>query len=316
MTDSSSSEIIKEIWGYTPSYGANLCLLILWCMVGIVQLILALPTLQFFFGISMLLGCGLEIIGYRSRVAAHSDLGSLLNYMLNYLCLMVAPVCLMAAIYSAFGNVIEAYSKDYSVLKPINYRRIFILLDFLSFCIQIGGSITSASDDTSTAEAGGHVLLGGLLLQVITMFIFMALQATFFIRVSKAKHSGHDAYLDPRYESVRNSRYFKFTVVAMFVSTVLIFVRSIYRVFLETNDDSGAAMKKEAFFLGMDGFMCCIAVALITVFYPGISFRKMRKLRKSSSYSEVEKTNTDAQGNIYAPPNNTPEFNGPTRVII
>ncbi|GME76315.1 unnamed protein product [Ambrosiozyma monospora] len=165
MTETSSNGK-NNYFGYIPNKGANAFFLVVWLFLMIAQAILAIPTREIFLGVSMSIGCALELVGYIGRVMGHNDPYVLKNYMMNSLGTVISPVFFMAGIYNCFGSIIEIFGRQYSPLKPINYRRIFISLDALSFLVQSSGGGLAASANQDSAKMGFNILLGGLILQI------------------------------------------------------------------------------------------------------------------------------------------------------
>ena len=65
------------------------------------------------------------------------------------------------------------------------------------------------------------------------------------------------------------------TAVGLAISTLLIFVRSVYRVAELSEGFSGAIANEEVPFMIFEGPMIIIAVALITWFHPGRVFNEL-----------------------------------------
>ncbi|GME85478.1 unnamed protein product [Ambrosiozyma monospora] len=233
---------------------------------------MAIPTREIFLGVSMTIGCALELVGYIGRVLGHGDPYELKYYMMNSLGTVISPVFFMAGIYNCFGSIIEIFGRQYSPLKPINYRRIFISLDAMSFLVQSSGGGLAASSNQNSAKLGFNILLGGLILQVITMFIFMAMVGLYFYKV----YANRD-HLDQRYAGLRSTGFFHAVMWSICSAILLIFIRSIYRVAEMADGFGSAIMHNETLFLVLDGVMCVIAIVLLTVFYPGFAFKRKKE---------------------------------------
>ncbi|GMF05990.1 unnamed protein product [Ambrosiozyma monospora] len=142
----------------------------------------------------------------------------------------------------------------------------------MSFLVQSSGGGLAASANQDSAKMGFNILLGGLILQVITMFIFMAMVGLYFYKV----YVNRD-HLDQRYVGIRNTSFFHAVMWSILVAILLIFIRSIYRVAEMADGFGSAIMHNETLFLVLDGVMCVIAIVLLTVFYPGFSFKRKRE---------------------------------------
>ncbi|GME77143.1 unnamed protein product [Ambrosiozyma monospora] len=267
----SNPDIKNNYFGYIPNKGANIFFLAVWALLTLGQVILAIPTREIFFGVSMTIGCALELVGYIGRVLGHDDPYVLKNYMMNSIGTVISPVFFMAGIYNCFGSIIEIFGRQYSPLKPINYRRIFICFDVVSFLVQSSGGGIAASSNQSSAKMGFNIMLGGLILQVITMTVFMVMVAHYFYKVHVNRNN-----LEPKFVGIRNTGFFKAVMWSMCAAILLIYIRSIYRVAEMADGWGSSIMYNETLFLVLDGAMCVIAIVLLTVFYPGFSFKRKR----------------------------------------
>jgi len=113
------------------------------------------------------------------------------------------------------------------------------------------------------------IMIAGLISQVITMTLFLALWADFVLRTRRARGSRMQPAL---YDSLRAQKNFGLFQWSLFVATVLIFVRCIYRVAELWDGFGGKLANHESTFMVFEGPMIIIAVAAITVFHPGRVF--------------------------------------------
>ncbi|GMG24138.1 unnamed protein product [Ambrosiozyma monospora] len=275
-------------YGFIPNKGGNIFFLVVWAILTICQIALTIPTSEIFFGVSMSIGCALELIGYIGRTIGNGNPYVLSNYMMNSLGTVISPVFFMAGIYNCFGATIEMFGKKYSPLKPINYRRIFISLDVVSFLVQGSGGGVAASSNRDTAQMGFHIMLGGLILQVVTMSAFIIMVGQYFYKV----HVNRDK-LDQRYAELRNTSFFKAVMWSMCAAIFLIYIRSVYRVAEMAKGWGSDIMHNEKLFLVLDGAMCAIAIILLTVFYPGFSFKRKRDFDAAHHVVEGDNGNSD-----------------------
>jgi hypothetical protein len=127
------------------------------------------------------------------------------------ICLTIAPAFFSACIYFCLGRVIAAISPENSRLKPKTYTKVFIGCDLLALILQaVGGALASTAKDHAGSQTGTNVMIAGLVSQVISMVLFMALWADFGLRVRKARATGALARSEPPlYDSLRHSSAFK-----------------------------------------------------------------------------------------------------------
>lgn len=269
-------------FGYIPNFGANLAALIIMALVTVAQIILGVYYRQRWFGIAFCIGLGLEIAGYIGRVLAHSDPTNSSYFMLQIVCLTVAPTFLMAGIYSLPAKFAAIYGPESSPIKPMTYSYVFISLDFLAIVLQGGGGgmAASASNDGSSTQAGTNVMIAGLVLQVISMIIFFSICGFFTSRVMKRKAELVGQYSDPysedgfepRYQHIRNRKYFGWLKWVVGLACLFIFVRSIFRCVELGEGWNKTLMSDETYLLVLEALMMVLAVIPITVIHPGLSF--------------------------------------------
>jgi len=172
------------------------------------------------------------------------------------------------------GRVIVAIGAENSRLKPKLYEYIFVGCDVLSLLLQgVGGGLAATAKDSKGSRRGVDIMIAGLISQVVTMSLFLALWADFALRTRRAKISGSLSRMQPAlYESLRSNKSFNIFQWSLFTATVLIFVRCIYRVAELWDGFGGKLANHESTFMIFEGPMIIITVAAITVFHPGRVF--------------------------------------------
>ena len=193
------------------------------------------------------------------------------------------------------------------------YTHIFVGCDILALVLQaIGGGMAATAKDRKGSRTGVDIMIAGLISQVITMTLFLALWADFVLRTRRAKISGRFSRIQPQlYEEMRSSRDFGFFQWSLLAAAILIFVRCIYRVAELWDGFSGKLANEETNFMIFEGPMIFFAVAALTVFHPGRVFgdlwvpagkgaRSMGKLGEDEA-SSVQLTEHEWNSTIYQP---------------
>lgn len=67
---------------------------------------------------------------------------------------------------------------------------------------------------------------------------------------------------------------FRLFLVALTLSTICIFIRSVYRVVELGEGWDGALIKNQTLFIVLEGVMVVIAVLVLNAFHPGLCFRE------------------------------------------
>jgi hypothetical protein len=229
----------------------------------------------------------------------------------NLIPLTIAPALLTAGIYLCLGRVIVAVGSENSRLKPKMYTYIFVGCDLLSLILQgAGGGMAATARDSKGSRNGVNIMIAGLVSQVITMSLFLALWCDFVLRTRRAKISGSLTRTQPPlYEQLRSTRNFTLFQWSLFAATILIFVRCIYRVAELWDGFSGHLANDEVTFMIFEGPMIILAITAITVYHPGRVFgdlwvpagkgvRSMGKLADDRE-SSVQLTETEWNSTAY-----------------
>lgn len=207
--------------------------------------------------------------------------------------LTIAPAFLSASIYLCLSRIIVIYGRTVSRLRPATYTITFISFDLFSLVLQAaGGAIAASTDDNSSQQAGINIMIAGLAFQVFSLFFFMCLCADFAFSAYRKQSS-----LDPAHATVRNSTKFKAfqlgmlplalhiillsgrnistdsLLLALFAATILIFVRSCFRVAELKQGFDGKLANQEVTFMILEGAMIILAVTSLTIFHPGTCFQ-------------------------------------------
>lgn len=83
-----------------------------------------------------------------------------------------------------------------------------------------------------------------------------------------------DAATDPTHAKLRASWIFRAFLCALALSTLCIFIRSIFRVAELSEGWEGALVKNQKLFIGLEGATVMVAVLSLNAFHPGLCFRE------------------------------------------
>lgn len=112
-------------------------------------------------------------------------------------------------------------------------------------------------------------MLAGLIFQVVSLGLFAACCADFARRVRNNKSNWNVKYID-----LVNSGLFKAFLAGLFVASVTIFVRSVYRcVELAGGFNGKLFTSDEALFMVLEGVMIVLATACLTALHPAVAFQ-------------------------------------------
>lgn len=79
---------------------------------------------------------------------------------------------------------------EYSPIKPKFLTLVFVCGDTVCFLVQSGGGgIIASAKKASEVDLGQHIILGGLILQIVAFVFFVSVAVRFHIRMSAAKRA-------------------------------------------------------------------------------------------------------------------------------
>jgi hypothetical protein len=91
--------------------------------------------------------------------------------------------------YMLFGRLLRTYSTDAKALgvSATWVTRIFVGFDVISFLTQSAGAgiLSSAKDNRNKSETGQHIVMGGLVIQLIAFGFFTAIAVRFHLKVRR-----------------------------------------------------------------------------------------------------------------------------------
>lgn len=191
-----------------------------------------------------------------------------------------------AGIYLCLRNIVDVLGAEHSRISPVLYTRIFIPCDVVSLVLQAmgGGMASMASHQGRSSALGDHIMVAGLALQVVTLMLFMvssrhilsfliligtqAVCIDFGVRTFKHPRNTDDTKLT----SMRSSKRFSRFIVSLAIATICIFIRSVYRVAELSEGWTGHLIRQQWLFVGLEGVMVVVAVAVLAVSHPAFCF--------------------------------------------
>ncbi|GLA87603.1 hypothetical protein AtubIFM56815_002029 [Aspergillus tubingensis] len=247
------------LYYYTPSAAAAGIFVVLFGISTVLHFLQLVRTRTWFM-IPFFIGGILETIGYVGRLLSslESPDYSTGSYAMQSALILIAPAFLAASIYMTLGRIIRlVQAEHYSVFRLNWVTKIFVAGDVLSFLMQASGAglMVSGSSDPTTGE---HIIIGGLFVQIIFFGFFIITALVFQIRLAKA----------PTSTSTELSHIWRRHMNALYISSILIFVRSIVRVVEYLQGYDGYLMKHEVFIYVFDALLMFLAMEVLQFIHP------------------------------------------------
>lgn len=297
-------KISSSYYFYRVSLGANAAFLALFSasLIGFI-VVFVLTRRGFAFTLAMASGVALEVVGYIGRIMSWKNQWAEPGFLMQIVCLTIAPAFMAAGIYLCLRRIVYAFGPENSRIKPESYTRIFIPCDLLSLLLQAagGGMASAASHANKNPAKGNHIMVAGLAMQVATLFVFMGLCVDFGIRTYKRYKSMGASALDqnPLLHTLRNSWRFKGFLIALTLSTICIFWRSVYRVVELGEGWTGHLIRQQWLFVAFEGVMVVVACFALNIFHPAIMFKEaMDGLGGVGSAFKFGKKNKGEKGQV------------------
>ncbi|KAI1841852.1 hypothetical protein JX265_010838 [Neoarthrinium moseri] len=219
--------------------------------------------------ILLTIGALTELIGWAGRTWSSECPYNANAYLMQITTLIIAPVFVTAALYVLLGIFINNLGRQYSLLSARMYTIVFLTCDIVSLVIQaVGGAMaSSASSNKEDPWPGTRIMIAGVVFQLISMTIFAGLTVDFTIRSSRL---GRPA----EYTSI---------LVALYISFIAIYIRSIFRTVELCEGWTGYLMLREGYFIGLDGTLMVIAVSIFLVLDPARALSNRTRMSHKES---------------------------------
>ncbi|PAV21959.1 hypothetical protein PNOK_0191600 [Pyrrhoderma noxium] len=258
------------IYGYIPNEAVCLTFIVLFGVSTLLHLVQSLYfRLWWLLPTAVLAGLG-EVIGWAGRYwSSQTYQGNLLDpYLMQITCTIISPTPLLAANFVILGTMIKYLGSQYSRLSPKWYSIIFCGADIVALVIQsVGGaSASSAARDDGNTENGSHIMLIGIIIQMVAIVIYVALASEFLFRYFTKRPVRN--LNDKVVEGVLD-RKIKLMIFGLSLSTLCIFIRAVYRTIELTDGWDGAIITNELYFNVLDGAMIVLAIYTVNILHPG-----------------------------------------------
>ncbi|KAI6803162.1 hypothetical protein KC361_g910 [Hortaea werneckii] len=253
---------------YTPSRGAAWAFLVMFALASVGHFVLMCPYRASYF-IPMVIGGIMETFSYYGRAWLSDNKDNFSAYVLYSLLNIPAPVFISMTLYLSLGRIIRAFeAQDHASLGPKAITAIFVINDVICFCLQIAGVGLQATTDSHVREIGGHVVLAGMIFQILVFAWFVIIACRFH---SAMKHNPTSIASDPRIPGVGKHMW------VIYASSGCIMLRNLVRATEYGQGGGGSIASNEVFLYVFDGALMLSVMAVYLVIHPGMLLRKIGK---------------------------------------
>ncbi|KAL2862485.1 RTA1 domain-containing protein [Aspergillus lucknowensis] len=271
---------------YQPTIAGNGVYIALFGLLLVTQIIQCPVYRMWGFSGSMIAGLILEVLGYLGRILFHDDPFNFDYFLLNLISLSIGPVFFCAALYFLLGRIVVVYrGEDISRLRPRNYAIFFVSCDVIALILQsVGGALTSVAEDEASQSTGVNVMIAGLASQVAALTLFITLACEFAFRLRRRSQTGRPADAEERkdgFAAIREKRRWKVFLCAISLSTLVVYIRSIFRVVELNGGFDSELANDEVAFMVLEGAMISIMCICLTAMHPGIALQRRSRTKES-----------------------------------
>ncbi|KAF5543311.1 parasitic phase-specific PSP-1 [Fusarium mexicanum] len=266
-------------YGYYPNLGGNVFFLLFFLSLFVAQVYLGMRCKTWSYTAALATGTLFEALGYVGRLMLHQNPWSSGGFIIQMLFLIVGPCFVAAAIYLTLKHFIIYCGPEHSPLKPNYYPWIFVGCDAGSIVIQaVGGGVASAGTGggkDSVAELGNHIMVAGIVFQVVTMGLCGCLLAFYIFRYQRRhlrRKQGTSQYETSKANGTVSRQKLKTFAIVLTIAYFLVLIRCIYRIPELAGGWGNHLMRIEKEFLVLDGMMIALATLILTVFWPSYYF--------------------------------------------
>ncbi|PYH74872.1 RTA1 domain-containing protein [Aspergillus vadensis CBS 113365] len=210
-----------------------------------------------------------QVIGYIVRAKAHYDQTSTTLYSIQTLLLLLAPTLYAASIYMVLGRIITFLNAQHLSVIPVKWMtKIFVSGDILSFILQGAGGGIMANGSTSSMKIGQWVIVVGLCVQLLFFGAFLIASITFHCRINRNPTAESDKTMSPAKFCLPKD--WRGLLFACYFVSVLILIRSVYRLIEFAQGNSGYVISHEVFLYVLDASMMFLVMLTMNLFHPSI----------------------------------------------
>lgn len=217
------------------------------------------------------LACLLETVGYIFRtLSSRNDPYNVIWFVVQYFLIVVAPVFISAGIYFSINRLIAwAATIGFNEASEGTKRRWwlspklilwgFITADVLTTIMQIAGAalVGSSESNGKNPNTGNNILLAGLAMQTVSFTIFLLVLLLF--RISLGKDVNARSY----------SRSKDVFILAVAVASLLVYLRTVFRLAETAQGLFGSVSTNEKFFGTLEFAPVMLAIWILAVWHPG-----------------------------------------------
>lgn len=248
--------MVRNLYHYEPSQALAIVALVLFAITTIGIGYQSTRHRAWYF-IPFFIGGLCEVAGYIARLAGRTQTDVLGPYVAQSLLLLIPPILFSATIYMTLKrNILYVNGSEHSVVRVSMLTKLFVWADVISLFVQASGAGLQAvqGENSNLPTIGKWIVIVGLAIQLVAFSFFLYVAAVFHQRAVK----------DPKIEHGT----IKTLLVTLYLSGILIMVRSVYRVAEFAMGYEGYLMSNETLFYIFDSLLMFLVTVIYNVIFP------------------------------------------------
>ncbi|KAF8053748.1 RTA1 like protein-domain-containing protein [Lyophyllum atratum] len=245
------------VYGYTPNFALSLLGVILFAILTVVHGWRVFRPRWSLWLLPLPISTALEVAGYIPRLLSSKvSPYNIIFFVCQYFFIVVAPVILAAGIYVTLSRMLALVGHSYSpIFSPRTILITFICCDVIATATQVIGAamIGQAESNYKDSTIPNHILLAGLAFQVFAFAIFLALYSLFMAKTREVRRQ------------YKGLRWFSWVLM---LASVLVWVRTIFRLIETAQGVYGYLSSREIFFGVLEFAPIVVAIGVLAVWHP------------------------------------------------
>ncbi|KAF9870204.1 hypothetical protein CkaCkLH20_12290 [Colletotrichum karsti] len=266
MARACNPDYINANWAFyrfEPSTAAAIFFCVVFVLTTALHLFQLIRTKTWYMT-ALVVGGFCEFIGYAFRAKNTMEepgCWTLMPYIIQNVLLLIAPALMAASIYMILGRIIMLTDgESHALIKRRWLTKIFVAGDVFSFLLQSsGGGMMAAADQTNNfMDLGEKIIIVGLFVQLFVFGFFVVTAGLFHRRM----------VLVPTAKSQLPEVRWKHYLLTLYVTSGLIWVRSVFRVIEYLQGNKGYLMTTEVFIFIFDATLMFLVMVWMNWFHP------------------------------------------------
>ncbi|KAF2259746.1 RTA1-domain-containing protein [Lojkania enalia] len=245
--------------------------------------------------IPLVLGGVFEVVGFIGRIFSRSnDLSALAPFLIQAIFILTAPTLFAASIYIVLGRIILLVDGErYSWIRQRHLTWAFVMGDMMSLSLQSNGGGLTGGKSEFAINLGKIMIIAGLFAQLAFFGLFIGVAGRFHYRLlndkpvekhvsfrwfhwlnrfrwrkaSRPSSSTYATYNGPIAVNI-NELPWRRHIYVLYFSSVLVFVRSVFRVIEYIQGEDGYLLSNEMYLYVFDAVLMFVVMVMFNLIHP------------------------------------------------